>query len=252
MKKLMTGLVLFSMTLLVAPVSVKAADTGTGEPELATGSTNATIEFKARETTNLIPVNPNNPNEIAKDPELGNGDITNVPAGASFVYVTKNMTFGTTAQTIDMIKPVSVAANVMLNEPKDKQAKAVSDDWKNNFIVEIADGRGIDAKWHLNLSASPLTSGKDNVTGAQISWPGSTIHQSGEQATTSRVDGETKAIDLNDQQQEILKAEGSKAAGYTTAQFDPSQITLKVPANSTKPGTYTTTLKWTLSDVATS
>ncbi|WP_137625427.1 WxL domain-containing protein [Lactiplantibacillus pingfangensis] len=256
MKKLMTSLVLLGIGLLLAPLSVRAETTATSaDKTLVTGKTTAEIEFKASETAALTPVNPDNPNESQMNPMVGNGDIINGSTGASFVYVTKNMVFEKGAHLIDLVRPQTYSAEVALNTPESKTRETMTDAWQKNFVVEVADGRGVDANWRLTMSASPLTANTDSgqtVTGAALSWPKGTIHRSGENAKTASTEGNALSmIDLNKDSNEILSVSGKKAAGYVTAQFDPSEIKLTIPANSTKPGTYSTTLNWNLADVAT-
>ncbi|BDZ29836.1 WxL domain-containing protein [Lactiplantibacillus sp. WILCCON 0030] len=246
MKRLITRLVLVSLAILVAPTTVKAADTTSPDQPLATGKTTAKIQFDASDTTSLKPMNPNNPNTAVTDPVLGQGTVTNVKSGASFVYVTENMTFGKTANLIDMFQAQKYPAEVTLNESK--LTKAVSDDWKTNFIVEVADGRGANANWQLRVSGSPLSTGNTSVDGAKIEWPSAVIHRSGEAPEQALQAGNATTIQLDQSSNTILSFTGKEAAGVTTAQFAPKDIMLDVPANRAQPGTYSTDLNWTLAD----
>jgi len=258
MKKLMTGLVLFSMALLVAPVSVKAADTGTGDDKiLGTGETDVNIEFEAADLTQAKPVNPDNPNEVA-NPEPGHGLLTAKPNGPSFLYVTDNLTFENAR--INMMNSQTYHATLI--KPNQGPTIGVGGfDWTKKFVLEIADGRGDDAgDWELKVSgAAPVAEKKSEsdtvhqIDGATLTWPtkNNKTTNSGDGNNGVSVNPEDTSVKLNGQSSDrLLWADPHKGAGITIMQFVPSNILLEVPANKAKPVPYSTKVTWLLENTA--
>jgi len=259
MKKLMTGLVLFSMALLVAPVSVKAADAGTGDDKiLGTGVTDVDIEFEAADLTQAKPVNPDNPNVVA-NPEPGHQKLPEQRTdGLSFLYVTDNLTFE--HAKISMISPKAYPAT-LIKPNKGSTEVASGFDWTKKFIIEIADGRGADAGgWELKASGKALEANKKSesdtphqIDGAKLTWPtkGNKTTNSGEGNNGVTVNTDDTSVELGGKSSAaLLSAAKQKCAGVTIMQFDPSNILLEVPANKARVTTYSTSVTWSLEDTA--
>lgn len=260
MKKVMASLTLFSLGLLVAPVSVKAAD------EPSSGTTQVGITFDTADTTNVDPVDPDHPEAGAADPQPPKPNVTNSSQGLSLIYVSPQMNFQDNSQAgvghgkINLYREQSYFAKVSSKDstatPTAKSA-ASPFNWDSKFIVEVADGRGANSNWNLKLSGEKLSSeGTDNksvIDNAMIDWPkpdvktsakpnGIDVDHGGFQERNLQLD-ETTSLS-------ILTLKNGEGAGITTAQFNPDGIKLKIPVSTAKPGTYGTTLHWTLSNEA--
>lgn len=256
MKKVMASLTLFSLGLLVAPGSVKAAD------EPSSGTTQVGITFDAADT-NVTPVDPDHPDVSTVNPEPPTANIKPGAQGLSLIYVSPKMNFQDNSQTekghakIDLFQKQSYFAKVKSETPTVNSAMP-SFDWNSKFIVEVADGRGADSNWTLKLLGKELSSdtkdtdNKNVIDNAAIDWPKPDVKTS---AKTGGIDGDwnvqPRNLPLNSSTSlTILALPKGKGAGITTAQFNPDDIKLTIPVSTAKPGTYSTTLQWTLSNEA--
>lgn len=263
MKKLMTSLMLCGVVLMAAPVSVKAADS---QAALGSGQTDAEITFTKNDLTKIKPVNPNSPNETA-DPEPDMPGLIQKDVGVAFVYVTSNLQFGKGGGTLSMTTPKEYPASIQAskNTPvsvTDKTTGKASFDWTSKFVIEVADDRADEAgDWDVKVSGTPLVQKnsdgtvKESVNGAQIMWyaDGHQITNSGKEnsgkennSATLTQDNITLNLEDSPNSGTLISAKKGSGAGITVAQFDPTNIKLKVPANTAKAGTYQTTLNWSL------
>lgn len=258
MKKVMASLTLFSLGLLVAPVSVKAAD------EPSSGTTQVGITFDTADTTNVDPVDPDHPEAGATNPQPPKPNVTNSSQGLSLIYVSPQMNFQDDSQVgvghgkINLYQEQSYFAKVSSKDstatPTAKSATSPFN-WDSKFIVEVADGRGAASNWKLNLSGEKLssegTNDKSVIDNATIDWPDSVIKTS---AKPNGIDVDSKMqghhLTLDNTQLPILTLKNGEGAGITTAQFNPAEIKLTIPVSTAKPGAYSTTLHWTLSNEA--
>ena len=241
MKKTVSSLLLASALLLgtAAPVVANAATAATA----GTGTTSNSITFKKPDTS-TTPVDPDKPGtEVPTDP--GDNGGTEPSGDLTFLYVSPSMNFG--EQSISTDKTNYDTPTVTSRDFTTSDKSAVN----KNLVTEVSDTRGTNAGWTVSITADPMVSGSNTLTGATLQIDGSsaTINNSavakdegvtGADTGALATDGKTPAT--------IYSAEVGSGLLATTFQVDPANIKLaNVPAN-VKAGTYTGDINWTLSD----
>lgn len=286
MKKMVGSLVMTSAMLLgtVAPMVTIVADTTpsttsstttsatTPAAENRSGSTSTDATFTAN-TSAMNPVDPKSPNTTTTDP----GNNAGKPGGGlSLIYAPMTLDFGT--HEINVINNQSYnakgetatgaggAINVFSTDPTGKASWSTGTTTTTNqttlypgttdVVLEVADVRGTNAGWTLNVSG---TSGAASaINGATITLPEGVVTSSG--AINANGSGTAEApngaistgrtITVDGATVSVLSAAATHGAGISTDSLNPADITLNVNANAASKGTFTGALNWTLSDTA--
>ena len=280
MKKLMGKLIVTGTLLanIVVPVLTTQADTtadamstSSSTAENRTASTNTDASFTAN-TGSVAPVDPSDPNK----PSTNVGDNAGKTAGGlSLIYAPMTIDFG--AHQIDVMNDKSYNAkgeaatittgmtNLFAADPTGSPTWSMNATKAINqttvypgtakVVLEVADVRGTNAGWTLNVSSAGGT--LSSVRGATITLPQGTVSSSGDIMVSSNLSkapngtlsmGRTIAVDGGSAP--VLGASINSGAGISTDSLDPAAITLNVDANSAAKGNYTGALNWTLSDTA--
>lgn len=233
MNKKVNGLLLAGALLLgtVAPIAANADTAGTG-------STKSDIEFTKPDST-TTPVDPDNPT----DPSKGNNGGTTPSGDLTFLYVSPSMNFGK--------QDIQTTANAKTYNPT-VETRALGTVAENTKLVaEVADTRGTNAGWTVSVSADPMKSGSNTLTGATLDLDGSTATLKNSAVADNNdagVTGQDANLTTDSTSKTIFSAKDGSGVLNTTFQLDPTNITLaNIPAN-VKAGTYSGNVNWTLSD----
>lgn len=219
----------------VAPIVANADGT--------TGTTKSSISF-AKPDPSTKPVDPDKPGEIVP----GDGGGTTASGELTFLYVSKSMDFGKNLA-------IQTTANAKEYHPT-VETQAMGDVPENTkLIAEVADTRGTNAGWTVQVSADKMTTeangAGDVLTGATLDLDGSTATINNSAVTDYKdagISGVNAELSTDGTSKTLFSAKEGSGVLNTTFQLDPSNITLaNIPAN-VKAGTYSGNVNWTLSD----
>lgn len=243
MKKSVSSILLASALLLgsIAPVVANAATTGTG-------TTSSEITFSKPDSV-TEPVDPDKPTV----PSTGDNGGTEPSGDLTFLYVSPKMQFGIKGEdgTINLNNPIETTSAAKTYNPlvTTRALGTVAENTK--LVTEVSDTRGTNAGWSVSVSADPMMSGSNQLTGATLDLQGNaaTINNSAfDDYKDAGITGEDATLPTDSTSKTIFNAADGSGVLTTTFQIDPDNITLtNIPAN-VKAGTYAGDVNWTLSD----
>lgn len=248
MKKSILGA---AMVALIAPLvlatGVHAADTDTALQQ----TTTATVSFTGFPDNPKGPVDPSNPSNptnpdtpnTPSDPTKNNPDQPVNPnsptegTGALWLVTAPSFAFG--SHKVTEVGPFN---------PQFTQGKNTS----GLYYAQVSDTRTGGLGWNLSVSATPFTgttpqTANSTLSGATLLLGASKNITNSTEATTTGYNA-TPVANAIGQASPILQATTGHGNGITSINWQPSDISLSVPANTAVSGTtYTSTLTWTLS-----
>lgn len=204
-----------------------------------------TTKFELTPNTGAVSlVNPDNPQTIAATDDLPiNNSLVPSASGLTLAYITSTLDFG--QQTVSIVDDNHYS-------PSLPQSAL----WHDKFVIEIADGRGTQVGWQLNISGAPFQTTNSDENGnhliannVTLSIPAGIVKSSSEKSASISSKNVEVPLDGTSTSKPLLTAPKGTGMGMTTVQIDPNQIKLNIPANSVKPGAYQTGLNWTLAAV---
>ncbi|WP_207695131.1 hypothetical protein DOK67_0002533 [Enterococcus sp. DIV0212c] len=245
--------------LLISTFVLGAASTASAAPTVvASPTTDATVKFKAEEETATGGGNttdPTNPDGNGVKPNPGEGsESTKGPLRINFA---PNFKFGEVTMSGDVKTYSPLYTQVSLLDASGKLLEPAQSKFVPHY-VEVADNRGTNEGWQLNVSATPFKDSKDQDLNATLTLNDATlssaVHADLKPGTVS------SSVVLNTTPQPLVTATANQGMGTWSTVFSKvsktdltkddrnSSVLLKVPAESKKDPneTYTSKITWTL------
>lgn len=230
MKKILFGTLMLSCISLALPGSVEAA------PETAPASdSQISIDFEPH----LSPTSPRDPRDPTKEgvPDDLNKK-TEMAGPLSLDVVPKSFSFG---------------QQKMYHAAHDYQARGNREERQ---YLQVTDNRDTEIYgWKVKVKQDhPLTdqTTKHVLTGAYLTLPAGTVHSTN--SSDSKADEpslSSKMVEITTEEQTVFEASAhskSRASkGTATNEWEARNVSLRIPANTAQPGSYTTQLFWILS-----